>query len=526
MINKDFRENWLKILKYNSDVDLGDKLKIVDKKVNIPFTPIGIEPHVLYYLFELLYPIFISNQQNIVDAVISDDENQMLSLFLYKTKKAGIHEVVEKLPIDLIKFKKKHLTSVETIYERITEKLLKKKNLRVSSIRLIKESAIKFINEYHADLSELPIAILIRNALDVMQKIFEENLFSIYPEPKILKNIKEFILFFNPIKLKEIFQLIYNFLPEFNLSFILGSERLMIILCLQKKVLSSQAEPYLDIKIVSPNELGINLTELSKTEMLNTVRNLVHSEKVYYLEQTDMISFLTEIFPLSVNLRDENIQLFLQKILFIYRSYNTRWEMSPKPIGYNNLLRFLLRILGFNLNLRKLSHWAIPDFFSNVVGKNFGLKFKLILILTNERHFKNLKISQSDYLEKTIQSILLIEVENKSITKISSLKKEEIIINDASNSLKSMWLKSSKKNGFISSIIILDIYLIESLVRNFLFDHYRFGLFSKLKILKMIKNKKYFSMFPELPIYKMIQTKGVFSLLKLLLPIFIDKHEF
>ncbi|MHA1916460.1 MAG: hypothetical protein ACW986_19355 [Promethearchaeota archaeon] len=526
LINKDFRENWLEILKYNSNVDLGDRLKIGDKKVKIPLTPIEIEPHVLYFLFEILYPKFINNQQNIIDVIISNDGKTIQSLYLYETKKAGIHESVEKLPLDFIKFKKKHLVNVESIYNRIVEKTIKKKNLRVSSIRLLKEKAIEHINEYHTDLNELPVATLIRKALDVFQIILAEDLFYIYPEPKLLKNIKQLILFLNPINLTELFQAFYDLLPEFNLSFILGSNELMIILHLQKKILSTQAEPYLDIKIMSPNELGVNLAELSKKEMLNLLKERLKTDKVYYLDQKDIITCLTEIFPLSVNLRDENLQLFFQKILFLYRSYNRRWTMAPKPIVYNNLLRFLLRILGFNMNLRKLSHWAIPSFFSNLIGHNLGLNFKVLLILTNEKKFKNSKASQSNYLEKTTKSLLLVEVENKTIKKISPLKKEEIIINDATQVLKSVWVKLSKKHGFISTIVILDTYLIEYFMQNFLFDHYRFGLFSKIKAIKMLKNKKYFYMFPELPVYKMIQKKGAFSLFKILLPIFIDKHEF
>ena len=526
MINKEFRDNWLEILKYNSNVDLGNKFKFVDKKVKIPLTPIEIEPHVLYHLFEALYPKFINSQQNIVDVVISDDEKDIQSLFLYETKKAGIHESIEKLPLNLIKFKKKHLGDIGRVYNRIAERILKKKGLRVSSIRLLKERAVEYINEYHAEINEIPITPLIKKALDVLQKLLEEELFYIYPEPKPLKYIKTFILFLNQIRLKELFQLIYNLLPEFNLSFILGSKELMIILRLQKKILSTQVEPYLDFKIMSPNELGVNLEGMDKNEMLEIVKERLNTDKAYYLNQTDIITCLTELFPLLVNLKNENLQLFFQKVLFLYRSYNKRWAMAPKPIVYNNILRFLFRILGFNLNLRKLSHWAIPDFFSNLIGYNLGLNFKVLLIFTNEGKFKSLKVSQSNYLEKTTKYLLLVEVENKIVKKISSLKKEEIITNGDTQTLKSLWVQLSKKHGFISTIVVLNMYFIEYLVQNFIFKHSRFRLFSKIKAIKMLRNKRYFHMFPELPVYKLIQAKGAFSLFKLLLPIFIDKHEF
>ena len=102
MINKKLQKNWLKILKYNSNVELGDKFKLVDDKVRIPLTPIEVNPHLLYYLFEILYPKFINSQQNILDIIISDDGKKIIKSYLYKTKKAGIHESIEIFPYDII----------------------------------------------------------------------------------------------------------------------------------------------------------------------------------------------------------------------------------------------------------------------------------------------------------------------------------------------------------------------------------------------------------------------------------------
>ncbi|MFW9876512.1 MAG: hypothetical protein ACFFG0_25745, partial [Candidatus Thorarchaeota archaeon] len=95
MINKKFQENWLKILKYNSNVELGDTFKLVDEKIRIPLTPIQVNPYLLYYLFELLYPKFINSQQNTLDIIISDDGRNIIKSYLYRTKKAGIHESLE-----------------------------------------------------------------------------------------------------------------------------------------------------------------------------------------------------------------------------------------------------------------------------------------------------------------------------------------------------------------------------------------------------------------------------------------------
>ncbi|MFW9867699.1 MAG: hypothetical protein ACFFEN_16515 [Candidatus Thorarchaeota archaeon] len=526
MLNKKFRDNWRAILKYNSNIDLGEKFRIVDTKVKIPLFSIEVDPFLLYHLFNVLYPKFINDQQNIVDIIITNDHKEVISQYLYETKKAGIHEVIEKLPTDFFKFHRKDFENIDRFYDRIMDVMSKKKGIRVSSIRIFKKKAIDIINQHCIGMEDIPRDILIMNVLDLVQILFEQELIEIYPEPNFIKFLKEFLAFLDGIKLKKLFRLMYLLLPEFNLSFIFGSKHLLIILHLQKVILSKNDKPYLVFKLLTPNDLNVNLDGLTKNEILEVVRENLKSEKVYYINQNDIISILEDIFNYQVNLKEEDLQFLFQKLLFGFRDYENHWYIRPKPSIYNTLQRFLLKLLGYNINLRKVSHWAIPPLFFTMFTNFFGLNSKILVIISDTSDDKNSKINYYKYLEDHSRYVVLLEVENKTLVKIHSINKKKLKLEGELTSFESLRLKLSNQYGFISNILILDKILLQNLIREFIFGHSKLSLFSKLKTLKMLKNQKYFYMFPEIPLYQLIQKKRTLSLIKLILPILIDKHEF
>jgi hypothetical protein len=514
------------MLSYNSHIDLEDEIKTTDTNIRIPLTPIEVNPYILYHLFEVLYPKFINDHNNILDIIISNDGQKVINLYLYETKKAGIHESIEKLPHDIIKFHKKDLVDIDKFYSRILDGMVKKKRIRVSSIRIFKEKAINLINQYCVDIEDTPFNLLLLKGFDLIQELLEQELFIIFPEPNLFKYLKELIAFLSGRQLSSIFRLFYTLLPEFNIAFILAAQSLTLILHLQKLELTKSQTPYLRLKLMIPDEIEISQDISDKNEIIQLVQDHLQTDKTYYLNQTDLISLFTEVLNLPVELKVENLSFLFQKIIFGIRSFETHWHLRPKPLIYNTLARFLLRLFGFNLNLRKLSHWAIPDFIFNMIRNNVGLNSKLLLIFTDTTQIKNLDFTTFNYLEKAAKNLYIIEIENDSLVQIHSLKKEDLAFKEVVKSLEIIRLKLSEKYGYLSNIIILDKLLLQSLIKEFIFEHSKIAPRSKIRTLKMLRKQKFFYMFPELPIYKLIKKKRSVSFIKLLLPIIIDKHEF
>lgn len=525
MINQPIKDNWLKILDFNSKIDLRDDSKLKEVEIRIPLTPIKINAYILYHFFKVLYPKFINDQQNILDMIISDDGKELNALYLYETQKAGIHESIEKIPLNLVKYQHKYLKDFDKIFDKVQGDLIKKKQVRISSIRLFKQSAIDILNEYCVDIEEVPINSFLERFLDLIQKLIEQDLFLIYPEPIIYKFLKELIYFLKDIRLKNLFSFIYDSLPKFNISFLVNSEDLNLILHLQKKSYNFD-ESYLRINLMTPNDLKIDIDNLNVKEALDLIQEKLKVEKLYYFKQNNIISLLSDLFELIIPPKKQNLEFIIQKLLFGYRSFENDWFMIPRPIIYNHLVRFILRLFGLNLNLKKLSHWAIPDLIFNFLDSYFGLNSKVLFILTDISKHKKLNLKKIEYLKAASEIAFLIEIENSTLVKLLPIQKREIFSDASNDSLDSLRLKFTETFDFLSAVITIDKSLIRSLVENFIFKHSKLALFSKLRVLKMIKKKHYFDMYPEFPPYKLIKKKRVFSLLKLYTPILIDKHEF
>jgi len=188
LINKKFEDNWLKILNFNATRNILEDPEKVRDHVRLPLSPISINANLLYQFFELLYPKFINDQQNILDIIISevDKKNKILGLYLYKTKKAGIHETVETLPNNLIRIKSLEIEKLDEVFNKVQDAIIKEKEFRISSIRLFKKEAIDLINKHCERIEEISIYEFIERFMDLIQRIITENLILIYPEPEVI----------------------------------------------------------------------------------------------------------------------------------------------------------------------------------------------------------------------------------------------------------------------------------------------------------------------------------------------------
>jgi len=527
LINKEFKNNWLKILKFNATRDVIKGPELEKEDVRIPLSPITINANLLYHFFELLYPKFINDQQNILDVVISETnkKNKVVGLYLYKTKKAGIHEKLESLPNGLIRIKSLDLDKLDDLFSKAQTQIMKEKGVRISSIRLFKKEAIDLINKHCENIDIISQYQFFTRIMTLIQKFFEQHLFLIYPEPIIFKFLRESIKLLNKIQIQNLFKFIEEVLPEFNTSLLIDGSNIMVVVFLQKKILKS-GKSELSLKFFTPDDLGINIDNPDIKDKLSIIQKKLKTVKTYYLNLNDIVSFVSDFFELAIPLKKDNIQFLLQKALYGYRSYENHWDMVPRPKIYNSFIRFILRLFGFNLNLKKLSHWAIPDVIINYIDFYFGLNSKVLIIISDHKKNKKIKLPQDSILKNTCEHIFLLEFEESMLIAIRAINIEDLFTDTYYNSLDSIKKIISEKYGFMSTIVVFDKLLLQNIVKNLIFGHSKSLLFSSLKTLKMLKNKKYLTIYPEFPPYKLIKRKGAISLLKLMLPILIDKHEF
>ncbi|MFX1497537.1 MAG: hypothetical protein ACFFBH_08425 [Promethearchaeota archaeon] len=509
MINNYFQNNWKKILNFNSKINLVENPEDLSEQVRIPFTPINIEGYLLYYLFNLLYPKFINDQQNILDLIISDYdiENKILAIYLYITKNAGIHESVELLPKDLFKVDQSDLKDLDNLYNKIQSQILEQKQIKVSLIRIFKKRGIDLINTYCSNLEKTPNLDFIIFFLDLFQKLIQEDLIYLLPEPNILSFFKGIFNIFSNFKVSQLGQLIKILLPDFITTVVFHSEELTFLSIINK---TNNSEISIDLKTI--NELNLELTDHLSKDRLQIIQKKCNSESIFSFRQEQLLELFLELVDLQFPIKKEYFKLMLQKIIFGIRSFEIHWNLLPRPKIYNTLIRFLLRLIGLNINFKKFSHWAIPDFLFNIFDTYFGLNSNVLIILTDDN-----KIFTKNFL--------MLEIYNSSLIKTRLIDNSEFSKNKI-ESLEPIKYHILEKYGCFPIIIKVDKALIQKIMRCFFFKYYKIKPLSLLSIVKMIKKDEFFQITPKLPPYQLLKRKGPFSLLKLLLSIVIDKHEF
>jgi hypothetical protein len=274
---------------------------------------------------------------------------------------------------------------------------------------------------------------------------------------------------------------------------------------------------------VTPEELRLNIKNLSVENILSAVKKELKTDVVYFFNQGNLISVLQSIFELEFPLMSSQLQLLLQKILYGIRNIENYWDLLPHPKISKSLYRFLNRLIGKNINLRKLSHWSIPDLLFNIVETNFGMNSRILIIITS---ITKKNFNKVEYIKNAFNSAFLLEIENRKLVNVIPVMKDHLISEHKINTLDVIKNKASEKYGYISTIINMDKTFLNGIISDFFLRVAKFNLFSEFKAFKLIEKKFYFNMYPEIPLFKFIKDKGMKKLLKLFLPIVIDKHEF
>jgi hypothetical protein len=470
----------------------------------------------------VFFPIFINDQQNILDIILSEDNKKMLGIYLYVTKKSGIHESILKLQNNLFEIDETDLDSIEKLFNKAQISIVKSTGIRISLLRLFKNESIDLINEYCRNIEGISHYDFITHFLELFQKLFERKIFQIFPTPNSYVFLNNLLHWMNGFTLSKIFKFIYGIFPYFNTVILFNAEKQPLILLLQKSG-TKEKNRKLEIEIKDLNELQIKNERLNSKKILKILKKELKTENIYLFNQDDIISLLLNLFDLEIPIQISNLKIVMQKFLFGVRNFDQHWQKYPRPLAYNNLFRFFIRIFGLNINLRKLSHWAIPETIFNIIESEFGLNARILIIFTSIKKNKSIK---KDYIQKSFDSAILLQIENRKIIDIIPLKKNDLISEDKINTIEFIKNRISNIYGFVSVALNIDKLLLIKILEFLSSKPSKFKLLSIFKSFRMLKSNYYFGVYPEKSSFKFIKNRNFIVFLKKLLPILIDKHEF
>jgi len=333
-------------------------------------------------------------------------------VYLYKTNKPGVHETVEILPNDLVGIKQENLGDMNEIFNKFQSSILKDHNVKVNSIRIIKKRGLDLINSHYGKISNSTNSEIFRSFLDLMQISLNGNLIAMYPDPYILKFLRNNINLLEGIKLSSIFAFIEDLIPSFNILVATASNQLSFGMNLEK-IESKTLKSDIEVKLLPIEREDYDLNSYGLLTDIKLAQQTFMVENIYNINLNVILKFFSELFENDIPFDKGILRLFFQKFLYGIRGHDLHWRMYPKPKTFNPLIRFLIRLLGIDLNLQKLSHWAIPDYIFGLFDTFVGLNAKILLIITSDK--KN-----NDNNSQTSITILL-EIENGSLTKVKNI---------------------------------------------------------------------------------------------------------
>jgi len=528
MIEKKAIENWEKILKFNSDM-IASEDKSVKERIRIPLTPITIEAKTLFQFFKLLYPYFINERAGVVDLVISDNEDTILNAGFYHTSIPGIHESKKHLDTEIINMEKYLLEEKGDLFTELQEKISDQKDELISHVRIIKKEGIDRINKYLELIQDSSLQDFVMQFLDLVQSLLKDRVFSIYPKPNVLKFMEQLVELLDPFRLSEIFTSIWELIPEINAVIVFYSKKTSFILHIKKETKEKDKDNSgLNFSLWNPHELGLNFQGLENNEIIELVHDELNKKPIYLFHIDDVLSIVKELFELKKPIKFSKVKLLLKKLLFGFRNFEIRWFKYPRPLIYNALIRFLMKMIKININLKNISHWEIPEVIFNSFSRNFGLNSKISIIFTDLNRYKGKKSKKvQDQIKGSFHTALLLDIQQEALKDIRKIPKEDIFgKNKEEFSLPDIRMKLSDKFGYTSAVIVVDKFLIESLLKRLIFHPSKLNFFGRMSLMKLCKNEKYFKIYPELPMFKFFNNTGSYRFLKLLIPILIDWYEF
>jgi hypothetical protein len=525
MIHQNLSDNWKKILEYNEKI-IQKKISTQElAKVRIPLTPIRIRPDLLSYLFSVFYPHFINDQQNIADIIISETEEELVSIKLYKTPEPGVHTSFKEIDTDIIKLKKYPISERAEFFNELQTEIFDEYEIRVSHMRVVNKKALGILNNHLEDIEKVSFENSFTNLLDIVEELIRDELFFIFPKPNIMNFIEEILRVPDNLPfLSKFFSFIKNLFPKLNVGLVLKAPEQSFVVKLEN-MKEKPSENHLDIQILKLEEFDINPENMNNQEILESLYSQLDIDSIFLTQQKLLIKLLGNIFELQYPIDFGKLKLFMQKILFGFRSYERLWNQYPKSLSYNPLIRWFLEIFGILYHLKKLSHWEIPEFLFSSFNLNNGLKNRIIIIFTDLHNHSERSLKDIDNpIELGFTEAVLLESENRKLTNIISITEK---VKEFSNlDLKRIRSKLMEQFGYTDLLISIDIHLLRKVIENYIIKFNSFNILSKIRTLGKFKKDYYFDVYPTKPEIKYIKNTGTFSLAKRFLSIFIDRHLF
>ena len=236
MFDTNFKENWNKILKFNSKISITETPESITEDVKVPLTPILTDTFLLYKLISYFYPLFINTQKNELDIIVSDYdiENIVLDIYLHESRSAGVYERSQRLPKETLKLKQDDLNDISSLFHDIERTILAKTNIKISSLRIHKKRFIDLLTTHNTNLQKYDFSQTLTSLFNIIQKAIDDDLLLIYPNPLVFQFISRLFTILG-MSLSRITEEVIHLVKKMDLALILANNDLSFLSRVYKK---------------------------------------------------------------------------------------------------------------------------------------------------------------------------------------------------------------------------------------------------------------------------------------------------
>ncbi len=532
--------DWKRILTGAQGYTINKKFLNIGAK--IPFISLDIDIKSFYFLWVGLYPLFMNSNSNSIELIVDNNE-KISNCILHKSNKDGMY--IEAIKIDVNKLPN-FSTNLENVnvYNALRIWVKQVYNVDIGNIRIIPVDMINDFISVHEKYIKKGInngfLKMIGEYIDIIVKNRNQQLLLCYPPSPLFEFLNNFNEYFVNFSYFDIMKTLRSYLPKSKMTVTFrlkeNSAFLSYFINISQSRISFEFIPIPDFVFSksTSDEIGDKILRFLKKDC-STKINLI-------FQLDDITELIFEVIQSQIPIQKDRSLLIEEKFLNFYRNIGIPWDMDSKPYIYNNYLRFWIYFLGFYVNPRKLSFWAIPtltqsfsSMFFNLTGDTLLLTGKKFPNLMNGKKIDKIngfKVSMIDGMVEKFEYIHESELQNiLEITRNENLKnsKEEKSKINRLSILSQIRNGFSEKISFVSSVVWISDEMISKITKILLIDFHKHNKFSGRKLVRILnsfRKNQYFSIFPENPLYKKVKKQNSLLFLKSITPIFTDLHEF
>ena len=271
---------------------------------------------------------------------------------------------------------------------------------------------------------------------------------------------------------------------------------------------------------LDPTILAIDDPILREQQLLKKNKAKSGSNFNFIIHINAVERFLHDLLESNIPFETERVKFLFQNFLFGFRNIGFNWNMYPQPLVYNSGARLITYMAGYRLNLRKISHWSIPQFIETFLNKLVGLEGRLFVFvgdsLANLSSSKSLHASLIEFDNgqlisfKNVSAQELTEIHtqvNQAIQKHqepSSIGKasKQIIYDRKTALLREYRIALSRKFKFINHVIWINENLLDKIINTIILQLNSRSLWVLKELttsLDLLKDPNFFAVVPDHP---------------------------